>query len=50
MLEELEYAAAIWAPDHIDKTSQIDKVQLRAALWTTCNFERKASVSDMIET
>ena len=47
---QLEYAAAIWDPNHDDKIKQIEKVQRRAARWTTCNFRRTASVTDMIET
>ena len=47
---QLEYAAAIWDPNHDDKIKQIEKVQRRAARWTTCNFGRTASVTDMIET
>ena len=43
---QLEYAAAIWEV----KTEQIEKVQWRAARWTTCNFDRMASVSAMLET
>ena len=46
----LEYAAAIWDPNHDDKIKQIEKDQWRAARWTTCNFGRTASVTDMIET
>ena len=46
---QLEYAAAIWDPNHDDKIKQIEKVQRRAARWTTCNFGRTASVTDMIE-
>ena len=44
-----EYAAAIWDPHHKDKTSQIVKVQQRVARWTTCKFDRRASVSEMLE-
>ena len=47
---QLEYAAAIWNPHHKDKIDQIEKVQRRAALWTICNFDTRASVSDMLET
>ena len=47
---QLEYAAAIWDPNRDDKIKQIEKVQRRAARWTTCNFGRTASVTDMIET
>ena len=46
---QLEYAAAIWDARHKDKTSQIEKVQRRAAHWMTCNFDRRASVSEMLE-
>ena len=47
---QLEYAAAIWDPNHDDKIKQIEKVQRRAACWTTCNFGRTASVTDIIKT
>ena len=47
---QLEYAAAIWDPNHKDKIDQIEKVQRRAARWTSCNFDTRASVSDMLET
>ena len=47
---QLEYAAAIWDPHHKDKINQIEKVQRRAARWTSCNFDTRASVSDMLET
>ena len=47
---QLEYAAAIWDPHHKDKIDQIEKVQRRAARWTSCNFDTRASVSDMLET
>ena len=47
---QLEYAAAIWDPHTKVKTGQIEKVQWRAARWTTCYFDRMASVSVMLET
>ena len=47
--QQLEYAAGIWDPHHQDKTSQIVKIQRRAARWTTCNFDSTASVSGIIE-
>ena len=47
---QLEYAAAIWDPNHKDKTKQIEAVQRRAARWTVCNFDRTSSVSAMVET
>ena len=42
---QLEYAAAVWDPDTKGKTSQIEKVQRRAARWVSCNYVRLASVS-----
>ena len=47
---QLEYAAAIWDPHTKVKTEQIEKVQWQTAHWTTCNFDRMASVSAMLET
>ena len=47
---QLEYAAAIWDPHTKVKTEQIEKIQWRAARWTTCNFDRMASVSAILET
>ena len=44
---QLEYAAAILDTHHKDKSSQIERVQRRAARWTICNFDTKANVSDM---
>ena len=46
---QFEYAAAIWDPHTKLKIEQIE-VQRRAARWTTCNFDRMASVSAMLET
>ena len=42
---QLEYAAAIWDPHHKDKIDPIEKVRC----WS-CNFDTRASVSDMLET
>ena len=47
---QLEYAAAVWDPHTKDKTQQVEKVQRRAARWVSGNYERLASVSDMIAT
>ena len=46
---QLEYAAAIWDPHTKVKTEQTEKVQRRAARWTTCNIDRMANVSAMLE-
>ena len=47
---QLEYAAAVWDPHTKGKTQQVEKVQRRAARWVSGNYERLASVSDMIAT
>ena len=47
---QLEYAAAVWDPHTKGKTSQVEKVQRRAARWVSCNYVRLASVTDMTET
>ena len=47
---QLKYAAAVWDPHTKGKTKQVEKVQRRAARWVSGNYERLASVSDMIAT
>ena len=47
---QLEYAAAVWDPHKKGKTQQVEKVKRRAARWVSGNYERLASVSDMIAT
>ena len=47
---QLEYAVDVWDPHHKDKTQQIERVHRRATRWTICNFNTRASVSNMIET
>ena len=46
---KLEYASPIWDPHTKDKISQIEKVQRRAAQWTTSNYDYRSSVTSMIE-
>ena len=46
---KLEYASHIWDPHTKDKISQIEKVQRRAARWTTSNYDYRSSVTSMIE-
>ena len=46
---KLEYASPIWDPHTKDKISQIEKVQRRAARWTTSNYDYRSSVTFMIE-
>ena len=45
---QLEYAAV--DPNHKDKIQQIEKVQRLAARCTTCNFDSRASVSNIQST
>ena len=40
----------VWDPHTKGKTSQVEKVQRRAARWVSCNYVRLASVTDMTET
>ena len=47
---QLEYTAAVWDPHTKGKAKQGEKVHCRAAIWVSCNYERLASVSDMIAT
>ena len=46
---KLEYASPIWDPHTKDKISQIEKVQRRAARWTTSSYDYRCSVTSMIE-
>ena len=46
---KLEYASPIWDPHTKDKISQIEKVQRRAARWTTSSYDYRSSVTSMIE-
>ena len=46
---QLEYASAVWDPHNKNRISQIEQVQLRAARWTLSNFDRKASVTKMVQ-
>ena len=45
---QLEYASAVWDPHTKDYISKIEMVQRRAASWTTSNFDRRASVTEML--
>ena len=47
---QLEYAAAVRDPHTKGKTKQVEKVQRRAARWVSGNYERLASVPDIIST
>ena len=46
---QLEYASPIWDPSSKKKVLQIEKIQNRAARWTTSDFSTKSSVTAMLE-
>ena len=45
---QLEYAAPVWDLHTNDKITKIEKLQRRADRWTCNNFDRYASVSEMV--
>ena len=47
---QLDYAETIFDAHHLDKIHQTEKFQRRAACWIPCYFDRKSSISTMIET
>ena len=46
---QLEYASPIWDPSSKKKVLQIEKIQRRAARWTTSDFSTRSSVTAMLE-
>ena len=46
---QLEYASPIWNPYTKSKILQIEKVQRRAARWTSNNFDPRSSVTGMLD-
>ena len=46
---QLEYAAPIWNPHTKEKILQLEKIQRRAARWTTCNYDYRSSVTAMLD-
>lgn len=46
---QLEYASPIWDPYTKGKILQIEKVQRRAARWTSNNFDPRSSVTGMLD-
>ena len=46
---QLEYASALWDPHNKKRIFQIEQGQRRAARWTVSNFDRKASVTKMVQ-
>ena len=47
---QLDYTETIFDAHHLDKIQETEKIQWRAACWIPCNFDRKSSISTMIET
>ena len=45
---QLEYSAPIWDPYTREKTLQLEKIQRRAARWTTSNYATRSSVTAML--
>ena len=45
---QLGYASAVWDPHTKEKTHKIEKVQRRAAHWTTTDWNRTTSVSSSL--
>ena len=45
---QLEYSAPVWDPSSKDKSLQLEKIQRRAASWTTSNYDTRSSVSAML--
>ena len=45
---QLEYSAPVWDPSSKDKRLQLEKIQRRAARWTTSNYGTRSSVTAML--
>ena len=45
---QLEYAAPVWDPHFKEKILQLEKVQHRAARWTTSSFDYRSSVTAIV--
>ena len=45
---QLEYASPVWDPHHKEKILQLEKVQRRAARWTTSSFDYWSSVTAIV--
>ena len=46
---QLEYAAPVWDPYTKEKRLQLEKVQRRAARWTTSNFDYRSSTTATVD-
>ena len=45
---QLEYAAPVWDPYTKEKVLQLEKVQRRAARWTTSSFDYRSSTTEIV--
>ena len=45
---QLEYAAPVWDPHTKEKILQLEKVQRRAARWTTSNYDYRSSTTSTV--
>ena len=45
---QLEYATPVWDPNSDVKTLQLEKIQRRAARWTTSNYNYRSSVTALL--
>ena len=45
---QLEYAAPVWDPHTKEKVLQLEKVQRRAARWTTSSFDYRSSTTEIV--
>ena len=46
---QLEYASAVWEPHNKGLISQIEQVQQRAVHWTVNNFDRRETVTKIVQ-
>ena len=45
---QLEYAVPVWDPQTKEKVLQLEKVQRRAARWTTSSFDYRSSITEIV--
>ena len=45
----MEYASPVWDPSSSDDIETLEKIQKRAARWTTHRFRRTSSINDILD-
>ena len=45
----MEYASIVWDPYQITYINSLERIQHRAARWTTSNYSRFSSVSNILQ-